>query len=225
MLSPVSFVTRTSLLSLTLAAALVMPASRAWADGPHVDTTPHLSGSRGSVLGAELHLAAVLPLVDVLCPNGGTAGASSACLLNEGMGVGGSVERRWQFGGALLLGYDLSFLSGSGVYEVGVLQTLRVGAKWVVPLDTSLKPYLEASVGALVFGDSFTIATAGGCLQFGLGGELEFADNLSLVGGVVFRGFSTGSFITPNDMVTRGSDPGANVAVMVQLGVLYLDSY
>lgn len=109
------------------------------------------------------------------------------------------------------------------MYEVGVLQTLRVGAKWVVPLSTALKPYFEVSAGALLFGDSFTIATAGGSLQFGFGGELEFAENLALIGGIVFRGFSTGSFISPNDMVARGSDPGANLAIIMQLGVLYLE--
>lgn len=219
------FVTRTCILGVTLMLVLDASAAPASADGPALDLAPRLMPSRPSVFGAELHLAAVVPFVDVLCPDEGASGAASACLLNEGIGVGGTVERRWQFGGALLLGYDLSFLSGSGVYEVGVLQSLRVGAKWVAPLDTALKPYIEVAVGALLFGDSFTIATAGGCLQFGAGGELEFAENLSLVVGIVFRGFSTGSFITPNDMVSRGNDPGANLALMLQVGVLYLESY
>lgn len=209
------------LLPLLVVSAFVPEMARA--DDTEVRPTVHDDSLYGSVFGAELHVAAVLPFVDVLCPESDTSGTHSACLLNEGVGVGGSIERRWAFGGALLLGYDMSFLSGSGVYEVGVLQTLRVGAKWVVPLSTALKPYFEVAVGALLFGDLFTIATAGGAVQFGVGGELEFARNLALTAGIVFRGFSTGSFISPNDMVTRGDDPGANLAIIMQLGVLYLD--
>lgn len=172
---------------------------------------------RASLFGGELHIQLVLPLADALCPRG------ERCLLNSGFGIGGSIERRWSFGGALLLGYDLALLNGDGIYEVPTLQTVRVGVKWVVPLDRVLKPYLEIAIGALLFGDTFGIATAGGALQLAVGGELELSETLALTGGIVFRGFTTGAFISTTDRVPRGRDPGASLALLVQVGILFLD--
>lgn len=172
---------------------------------------------RASLFGGELHVHVVLPLADALCPSG------ESCLLNGGFGLGGSMERRWSFGGALLLGYDLALLDAGGIYEVSTLQTIRVGVKWVVPLDRVLKPYLELAIGALLFGDTFGVATAGGALQLGLGGEFELTEALALTGGLVFRGFTTGAFISTTDRVPRGRDPGANLALLVQVGILFMD--
>jgi len=172
--------------------------------------------ARDSVLAGEVHVQAVAPFVDSLCPS------HTECLLKEGFGVGGSLERRWSFGGALVFGYDLSFLSGSGVYEVGTLQTLRAGAKYVIPLGTQLTPYIDLEVGALLFGDTFQVATAGGAVQLGAGIEYELSDTLSFVAGLVFRGFTTGSFITGADRVVRGRDPGASLALLIEVGVLFL---
>ena len=172
---------------------------------------------RASLFGGEVHIQLVLPLRDALCPGG------ESCLLNSGFGIGASIERRWSFGGALLLGYDLALLDSGGIYEVGTLQTVRVGVKWVVPLDRALKPYVEIAMGALLFGDTFGVATAGGALQLGLGGELELTEKLALAGGIVFRAFTTGAFISTTDRVPRGSDPGASLALLLQIGILFMD--
>jgi hypothetical protein len=172
---------------------------------------------RASLFGGEVHFQIVLPLADALCPSG------ESCLLNGGFGIGGSIERRWSFGGALLLGYDLALLDAGGIYEVSTLQTVRIGVKWVVPLDRVLKPYVELAVGALLFGDTFGVATAGGALQVGVGGELELTEALALTGGLVFRGFTTGAFISTTDRVPRGRDPGANLALLFQVGILFMD--
>jgi hypothetical protein len=172
---------------------------------------------RASLFGGELHFQIVLPVADALCPTG------ESCLLNGGFGIGGSIERRWSFGGALLLGYDLALLDAGGIYEVSTLQTVRIGVKWVVPLDRVLKPYVELAVGALLFGDTFGVATAGGALQVGVGGELELTEALALTGGLVFRGFTTGAFISTTDRVPRGRDPGANLALLFQVGILFMD--
>jgi hypothetical protein len=172
---------------------------------------------RASLFGGELHIQVVLPVSDALCPRG------ESCLLNGGFGIGGTIERRWPFGGTLLLGYDLALLDASGIYEVSTLQTVRVGVKWVVPLNTLLKPYFEVAIGALLFGDTFGVATAGGALQLGVGGELELTETLALTGGLVFRGFTTGAFISTADLVSRGRDPGASLALLVQVGILFID--
>ena len=212
-------------------------ASHARADEPELDTAadaadaivageespglrlqpPPTPAQRGSLFAGELHIQAVLPLADALCPSG------ESCLLNGGFGIGGSVERRWTFGGALSLGYDLALLDAGGIYEVSTLQTIRVGVKWVVPLDRVLKPYLEIAIGALLFGDTFGLATAGGALQLGVGGELEVTASVSLTGGLVFRGFTTGAFISTSDRVPRGRDPGANLALLLQVGILFMN--
>lgn len=172
---------------------------------------------RSSLFGGELHVQVVLPLADALCPSG------ESCLLNGGFGIGGTVERRWPWGGGLLLGYDLALLDADGIYEVSTLQTVRVGVKWVVPFDRVFKPYVEMAIGALLFGDTFGVATAGGALQLGLGGELELTETVAITGGLVFRGFTTGAFISTTDRVPRGRDPGANLALLVQIGILFMD--
>ncbi len=208
-------------------------AAKAHADAPEVDPADDVEAAqagptfrlepppppeqRASLFGGELHVQVVLPLADALCPGGHN------CLLNGGFGIGGTIERRWSFGGALLLGYDLALLDAGGIYEVSTLQTVRVGVKWVVPLDRRLKPYLEIAIGALVFGDTFGLATAGGALQLGLGGELELSERLALTGGLVFRGFTTGAFISTTDSVPRGRDPGTSLALLVQVGILFMD--
>ncbi len=178
---------------------------------------PPPPAQRATSDGGELHVQLVLPLAPALCPRDG------GCLLNGGFGIGGSLERRWAFGVALLLGYDLALLDAEGIFEVSTLQTLRVGARWVVPLDTVLQPYAEFGVGAVLFGDSFGVATAGAALQLGVGGELELTPRMALVGGLVFRGFTTGAFSARADGEPGPRDPGANFALLVQVGILLLD--
>jgi hypothetical protein len=172
---------------------------------------------RDSQFGGELHLQLVLPLAPALCPR------DERCLLNGGFGIGGSVEQRWAFGGALLLGYDLSLLDAEGSFEVSTLHTLRVGARWVVPLDTVLQPYAEFGLGAVLFGDSFGVATAGAALQLGVGGELELTPRMALTVGAVFRAFTTGAFRARADDMPDPRDAGANFALLMQAGILLLD--
>ena len=178
---------------------------------------PPPPAQRDSQFGGELHLQLVLPLAPALCPR------DERCLLNGGFGIGGSVEQRWAFGGALLVGYDLSLLDAEGSFEVSTLHTLRVGARWVVPLDTVLQPYAEAGLGAVLFGDTFGVATAGAALQLGVGGELELTPRMALTAGVVFRGFTTGAFRARGDEAPAPRDAGANFALLVQAGILLLD--
>jgi hypothetical protein len=178
---------------------------------------PPLPSQRPSVLGWELHALMVLPLADALCP------AGEACLLNEGVGLGGSVERRWPFGGALVLGYDLALLEGGGIFEVGTLQVLRAGVKWVIPIDRATKPYLGVDVGAVLFGDSFDVATAGGTVQLDAGAEVELTHRYALTLGLVFRAITTGGFVSLGDSVARGRDPSASLALVVQVGLAFLE--
>jgi len=178
---------------------------------------PPPPAQRDSQFGGELHLQLVLPLAPALCPR------DERCLLNGGFGIGGSVEQRWAFGGALLVGYDLSLLDAEGSFEVSTLHTLRVGARWVVPLDTVLQPYAEAGLGAVLFGDTFGVATAGVALQLGVGGELELTPRMALTVGVVFRGFTTGAFRARGDDAPAPREAGANFALLVQAGILLLD--
>ena len=178
---------------------------------------PPPPAQRDSQFGGELHLQLVLPLAPALCPR------DERCLLNGGFGIGGSVEQRWAFGGALLVGYDLSLLDAEGSFEVSTLHTLRAGARWVVPLDTVLQPYAEAALGAVLFGDTFGVATAGAALQLGVGGELELTPRMALTAGVVFRGFTTGAFRARGDDAPAPRDAGANFALLVQAGILLLD--
>ncbi len=178
---------------------------------------PPPPAQRDSQFGGELHLQLVLPRAPALCPR------DERCLLNGGFGIGGSVEQRWAFGGALLVGYDLSLLDAEGSFEVSTLHTLRVGARWVVPLDTVLQPYAELGLGAVLFGDSFGVATAGAALQLGVGGELELTPRMALTAGLVFRVFSTGAFRARADAAPDPRDAGANFALLVQAGILLLD--
>ncbi len=178
---------------------------------------PPPPAQRDSQFGGELHLQLVLPLAPALCPR------DERCLLNGGFGIGGSVEQRWAFGGALLLGYDLSLLDAEGTFEVSTLHTLRVGARWVIPLDTVLQPYGELGLGAVLFGDSFGVATAGAALQLGVGGELELTPRMALTAGVVFRAFTTGAFRARADEAPDPRDAGANFALLLQAGILLLD--
>jgi hypothetical protein len=172
-------------------------------------------GDVESTVVVEGHIAAVVPFVDALCPSG------SGCLLNEGFGIGAWVERRWPFGGALYLGYDVAFLTAQGVYEVGVLQALRTGGRWVFPTGQRLRPYAELGIDVVCFGDSFQIATAGAAVDLGAGGELELSSSTSLVFGLVFRAFTTGPFVTPNDRVVRGDDPAASLALLARVGIAW----
>jgi hypothetical protein len=185
--------------------------------GPLRLEPPPTPAQRPSVLGWELHVLMVLPLADALCP------AGEACLLNEGVGLGGSVERRWPFGGALVLGYDLALLEGGGIFEVGTLQVLRAGVKWVVPIDRATKPYVGVDVGAVLFGDSFEIATAGGAVQLDAGAEIELTHRYALKLGLVFRAFTTGGFVSIGDSVARGRDPSASLALVLQVGLAFLE--
>ncbi|HTU62378.1 MAG TPA: hypothetical protein VMF89_28155, partial [Polyangiales bacterium] len=116
----------------------------------------------------DVHTGFSAPIANrSLCP------AGAGCVLKSGGGVGGSAERRWPAGWGVLAGYDLWFLDTDSVYELGVQQILRVGARYTMPTSVVFHPVFELSGGVMTYGDTFRIATAGGVLELLAGSEIE----------------------------------------------------
>ena len=150
---------------------------------------------------------------DSLCPKG------SGCVFQSGGGIGASLERRWPQGFGYFAGYDLWFLDSDSVYELGVQQVLRGGARYTMPTDILLHPVFELSAGGMGYGDTFRIATFGAVLQAFAGFEVEISETYGLLSGFGLRAFSQRPFITERDSVRRGNRGLFTESLFFQVGL------
>lgn len=161
----------------------------------------------------EVRGAAIVPLYrDALCP--GTA----QCVLNGGVGVGVGVERRWADGWGFLSRYDAWVLDAGSLYEVGIMHSVRVGARYVMDQATLVHPYLEALAGFLAFGDTTTVAAAGGSVTVGAGAEIELSDVLVIDIDAELWTLATGFFST-RDGIRRSDGFGPNLVLQICVGL------
>lgn len=161
----------------------------------------------------EIRGAAIVPLYrDALCP--GTA----QCVFNGGVGVGVGVERRWHDGWGFLARYDLWVLDAGSLYEVGIMHSARIGARYVIDQTTLAHPYVEALVGFLAFGDTITAAAAGGSVTAGAGVEIELTDVLVIDVDAELWTLATGYFAT-RDGIRRSDGFGPNLALQISVGL------
>lgn len=213
-------------LALALALSLA-PASMAWAQDAPAETTGNDADTTGehhvepppppSTLPPDVTLeirgAAIVPLFrDALCPG------NHQCVFNSGVGVGVGVERRWPDGWGFLSYYDFWIVDAASLYEIGTLHSARLGARYVIDQSTLLHPFVEALVGFLAFGDTTTVAAAGGSLTVGAGAEIELTDVLVIDVDAMLWTLATGYFMT-RDGVRRSDGFGPNVALQISVGL------
>ncbi|QQR91801.1 MAG: hypothetical protein IPJ88_08905 [Myxococcales bacterium] len=163
-------------------------------------------------LGGELHLSSVFPFL-----NGDFCPAGAGCVLDQGLGIGVSVERRWLSGLSFALGYDLWLLDTDSVYEQGVMQFFYGAARFYFLPTHELHPYLSAGFGAQMFGDTFKVATVGPAAQILLGSEWEMNSSLGFTAALGARLFRLASFTTASDGVER--EPGGSISAMLTLQI------
>lgn len=165
-----------------------------------------------------VHVSWFVPVArEALCPTG------AQCIFNGGIGVGGELERRWPSGLALGGGYDMALIDSGSVYELGVLQTLRVAGRYIFSDGSLLHPFVGVAVGGLVFGETFGVDAFGVLLDLTVGVEIELTESFWLSASVPWRMLTTGQFTTEADDVVRGRS-GGNTAFAVQLGVIILET-
>jgi hypothetical protein len=163
-----------------------------------------------------VHLDFALPLrSDSLCPQGGS------CIFGNSVGLGGIVERRWQSGLALGLTYSAWFGGGSGLYEISVLQALGVNLRVVLLRERVVHPFFGGAGGAVLFGDTFRVATSGIFLDAIGGVEVELTETVAFTCGLKARLFSVRRFTTEDD-VLRAAGKGIDVALAAEVGLVLL---
>ncbi len=148
-----------------------------------------------------------------ICP------ADGGCVFQSGGVLGASLERRWPQGFGLLVGYDLWFLDTDSVYELGVQQALRAGARYTMPTDILFHPVFELSLGGVGYGDTFRIATVGVMAQGFAGGEAELSERFGLLVGFGLRAFTQTEFRTERDRVLRGRNGLFSESLFFQIGL------
>jgi hypothetical protein len=164
----------------------------------------------------DVHTGFTAPLNNhPLCPSG------AGCVLKSGGGVGGSAERRWAAGIGVLVGYDLWFLDTDSVYELGVQQILRAGIRYTMPTNVVFHPVFELSGGAMLYGDTFRVATVGGVFEGLAGSEFELSAAFGLRAGLGVRVFSHSAFRTERDGVLRGKHGSFSEAIFLQVGLTF----
>lgn len=166
------------------------------------------------VLSGSIYLGVGVPLeAKTLCPNG------SECVFSGAGNVGAQIERRWPSGPAVGLSYELGFVNSNAVYELGLLQELRGQARYYFLPRSLLHPFIGGGVGAVVFGDTFRIATAGVSATAFVGVELEMTELLSVFVTLPVRAVRFGAFTTDRDGVRRASDGNFTVTASLQVGI------
>jgi hypothetical protein len=165
-------------------------------------------------LALEIHSGIAWALSnESLCPRG------VGCVMRGGGGIGATIERRWPKGLGAFAGYDAWFLDSDSVYELGVQQALRGGARYTLPTDIVFHPVFEVGAGLMGYGDTFRIATVGGLGQLFAGGELELSETFGLRAGFGLRAFTHTSFTTQRDNVERGRHGAFSEAVYLEVGL------
>jgi hypothetical protein len=162
----------------------------------------------------EFNLTAVAPTdTDGLCPEG------SGCVYSGGAGVGATAENRWPTGWGAFVAYDIWFIDSESVYELGVQQSARGGARYTWPNATIAHPVAELGGGLTAFGDTFRFSTVGVLVQGMLGLELELSRHFGVLGGFGLRAFSHSRFRTGRDDVARGRGEIFSQALFLHIGL------
>jgi len=182
----------------------------------HVEPPP-APQEHGATLAVEIHGAALVPLSrDTICP-----ASASQCVLGLGLGVGAQIEWRTADRIGLFAGYDFWMLDSGGVYELGTIHAVRGGVRYTLDDSMVVHPFLDLAIGLLVFGDTASVATAGGLVTAGGGAEIELSESVLFVTSAEAWMFATGPFAT-RDGATRSADFGVNVALQLTVGVAIL---
>jgi hypothetical protein len=202
---------------LGLMGSLIQPASTT-ADVParsrQSDTTSAVLPDMTPAWGWELHAGTFIPLTEgSLCPEG------SKCMFQSGGGIGGSGEYRWPFGLALAATYDIWFLEGGGVYELGIFQQLGAALRYYFMQSHRLHPYIGFGATGILFGDAARLGTGGVGVQGLFGVELELSSVLALTACVRLHAFLLDSFVTPRDRTHRGDWGEVYQAMSIQIGI------
>ncbi|HJL18041.1 MAG TPA: hypothetical protein RMH99_20425 [Sandaracinaceae bacterium LLY-WYZ-13_1] len=183
---------------------------------PHVEPPP-APDSHDPELLAHVHLGAVAPLLRAdICPG------DSLCVLGAGGSAGVEIERRWPFGLGISVAYDAWFVDSGGVFELGVVQSVRAAVRYVFAYDSAVHPAIHLGAGAIVFGDTFLVSTLGGAAEAGASVEIELTESVALTGGARFWLFTTSPFTTGRDRTLRSEGLGLNAALQIHVGLSIL---
>lgn len=192
----------------TLAAAQAPPPP-----GPHLEPPPDPAEHEPLLL-VDVSLGYVAPLERRdICPGG------EGCVLGPGGALGVLVERRWPIGIGIFLAYDVWFVEGGGVFELGTAQVVRAGVRFAFLEHLQVHPTLHIAGGALVFGDSVFVSTVGGAVDAGTSVEVELTDTVGVIVGAKSWIFTTVPFTSPRDDIPRSGGSGVNVALQLYLGL------
>jgi hypothetical protein len=173
------------------------------------------------VLGGEVHVIAAFPISrEPLCPKAAAPGDDPPeCIFSGGGGIGGSLERRWPRGLSIMLGYEVWFLDSNAVYELAVMQVVRAMVRWLFFDRSAVHPFVAFGLGAMLFGDTLSIAAVGGAVDLGLGVEIELTETFALTLMLPVRIFTTTEFVSPRDGTRRAQGGGFNSAVSLHIGL------
>lgn len=205
---------------VAVACVLVSRSTRAQAQAAGSETStfevpPSPAKAKPSLI-FEVHTGFSAPLNHAaLCPS------EAGCVMENGGGVGSSVERRWPGGLGVMGGYDVWFLDTDSVYELGVQQLFRGGLRYSLPTNYIFHPMFEFGAGFMVYGDTFQAATAGILLQPVVGVEAELTESVGLRFGLGVRVFSHGAFRTQRDGVLRGGGGTFSESLYLELGLVF----
>ena len=172
----------------------------------------------GSILAYEGYALAAAPFItDQVCPSG------TACVFGSAGGVGLGLQRRWPSGIGVGLGYEVWFVDSNGVYELGVMHTLQASIRYTLTKAWRAQPFLNGAIGVMALGDTIRFAAIGPSIDLRVGVEIELTQAIALMLAIPCRFFSTGSFVTPRDRVSRADDFGGNATIGFLAGLVILD--
>jgi hypothetical protein len=112
-------------------------------------------------------------------------------------------------------------MDGKGVYEISVLQAFGVHLRVLLLRERSVHPFFGGAAGAVLFGESFRVATSGIFLDGVIGAEIEATEAVAFTLGLRVRTFATRRFTTTDD-VLRAAGSGVNASLAAEIGLVLL---
>jgi hypothetical protein len=200
-------------LVLGMVAATLFAAPPAQAQEPDESfELPPLPADLPAELVITVFFPAFAPVFDGhVCPAGET------CVLGGGGGIGARIERRWSSGLGIALSYEAWFANSNGIYEIGVMQTLQMLVRYMFLPENVVHPWVGASVGGIIFGDTFRVATVGFVVDLLFGLSWELSHTVSFVAAAGLRLFALDAFEA--DRVLRAEGFGVDGTLEMQVGV------
>jgi len=132
------------------------------------------------------------------------------CILGSGGGIAVRIGHRsvgpFYYG----LAYELSKQGSNNIYRLGILQQMRIEARYYIETGRVTQPFIQAGGGFVGYGNEWGFDTRGPMLSAGAGAQVQIARDVVVGVGLAYRAMLLSSFVD-----SAGAARGGGIASLL----------